>query len=90
MKEAIASICCPCTPPPSHIVPRLRYFIESGLRECFAAALYTCYELLKPDVVLELAWTNGLTDFAMPFLIQVGLTACVQIKGCCSWLSVCI
>ena len=49
-----------------------RYFIEGGLRECFAAALYSCYELLKPDVVLELAWTHGLTDFAMPFLIQVG------------------
>ncbi|GAX80055.1 hypothetical protein CEUSTIGMA_g7494.t1 [Chlamydomonas eustigma] len=49
----------------------LRYFIDSKLNECFAAALYTCYELVKPDLVLELAWTHGLTDFAMPFLIQV-------------------
>ena len=50
-----------------------RYFIESGEKECFAACLYTCYELLRPDVVLELAWMNGLTDFAMPYMIQVGL-----------------
>ena len=49
----------------------LKYFIENGLKECFAASLYTCYELLKADVVLELSWTHGLTDFAMPYLIQV-------------------
>ncbi|PRW61204.1 clathrin heavy chain [Chlorella sorokiniana] len=48
----------------------LRYFVEEGQRECFAACLYTCYDLIKPDVALEVAWTNGLTDAAMPFLIQ--------------------
>mmetsp|Transcript_17321 Transcript_17321/g.52085 ORF Transcript_17321/g.52085 Transcript_17321/m.52085 type:complete len:1674 (-) Transcript_17321:219-5240(-) len=48
----------------------LKYFIENKLNECFAASLYTCYELLRPDAVLELAWTHGLTDFAMPYLIQ--------------------
>ena len=32
--------------------------------------LFTCYPLLRPDVVLELSWRNGLNDFAMPFLIQ--------------------
>lgn len=48
----------------------LKYFITSKERECFAATLYTCYELLRPDVVLELAWSNGLTDFAMPYMIQ--------------------
>lgn len=48
----------------------LKYFIEHKLKECFAASLYTCYELLKPDAVLEMAWTNGLTELAMPYLIQ--------------------
>lgn len=63
----------PAHPVPSSLPPlSCRYFIESKERECFAAALYTCYELLRPDVVLELAWANGLTDFAMPYLIQVG------------------
>ncbi len=38
--------------------------------ECFAACLYTCYELIRPDVVLELAWRHSLMDFAMPFMIQ--------------------
>jgi len=48
----------------------LAFFIEAGNKECFAACLYTCYDLLRPDVVLELAWVNGLMDFAMPYLIQ--------------------
>lgn len=30
----------------------LRYFVEEGQRECFAACLYTCYDLIKPDVAL--------------------------------------
>lgn len=48
----------------------LRWFLEQNLPDCFAACLYRCYDLLSPDVVLELAWRNGLTDMAMPFLIQ--------------------
>ena len=49
----------------------LRYLIDIKQYECFTAALYACYDLLKPDVVLELAWRNKLMDFAMPFMIQV-------------------
>jgi len=49
----------------------LRFFVENGLREHFSACLYACYDLLRPDVVLELAWRNGLNDFAMPYMIQV-------------------
>jgi len=49
----------------------LRFFVDTGLHECFAACLYTCYDLARPDVVLELAWSHGLTDLAMPYLIQV-------------------
>lgn len=95
----------------------LRFFVEEGQRECFAACLYTCYDLVKPDVALEVrvcvrewgriglgsscsrrqrpvarrrraptthtcshqpphtraaqvAWTNGLMDAIMPYLIQ--------------------
>lgn len=48
----------------------LRFFVEQGEKECFAACLYTCYDLVKPDVAIELAWMNGLTDFVMPYMIQ--------------------
>merc|ERR1719469_1440789 len=48
----------------------LRYFVDSDMKECFAACLYTCYDLIKPDVGLELAWRKNMLDFAMPFLIQ--------------------
>ncbi|KAF7731429.1 hypothetical protein EC973_000237 [Apophysomyces ossiformis] len=49
----------------------LQYFIEVGKRECFAAMLYTCYDLLRPDIVMELAWRHGLNDFAMPYMINM-------------------
>merc|ERR1711957_423703 len=48
----------------------LKYFIEQKDKECVTATLYTCYTLLKPDVVMELAWRNGMMDAAMPFMIQ--------------------
>jgi len=49
----------------------LRYFVDIGSRECYVGMLYSCYELLKPDVVLEMAWRNGLHDFTMPFMINM-------------------
>lgn len=49
----------------------LQWFLEEGKRECFAASLFTCYDLLPPDVVLELAWRHNLVDLAMPYFIQV-------------------
>ncbi|KAI9493853.1 hypothetical protein BDB00DRAFT_762730 [Zychaea mexicana] len=48
----------------------LRYFIEVGKRECFAAMLYTCYDLMRPDTVMELSWRHGLSDFSMPYMIN--------------------
>mmetsp|Transcript_7985 Transcript_7985/g.15241 ORF Transcript_7985/g.15241 Transcript_7985/m.15241 type:complete len:1712 (+) Transcript_7985:39-5174(+) len=48
----------------------LNFFVSAGQKECFAACLFTCYELIRADVVLEIAWRNGLMDFAMPFMIQ--------------------
>ncbi|KAI8149640.1 hypothetical protein BJV82DRAFT_662929 [Fennellomyces sp. T-0311] len=49
----------------------LRYFIEVGKRECFAAMLYTCYDLMRPDTVMELSWRHGLSDFSMPYMINL-------------------
>uniref|UniRef100_A0A8C1KS38 Clathrin heavy chain n=2 Tax=Cyprinus carpio TaxID=7962 RepID=A0A8C1KS38_CYPCA len=49
----------------------LRWFVEEGKSECFAACLFSSYDLLAPDLVLELAWRHGLVDFAMPYFIQV-------------------
>lgn len=49
----------------------LRYFVDIGHRECYVGMLYACYDLIRPDVVLELSWRNGLTDFAMPYMINM-------------------
>ncbi|EHB14914.1 Clathrin heavy chain 2 [Heterocephalus glaber] len=49
----------------------LQWFLEKGKHECFAASLFTYYDLLHPDEVLELAWRHNLIDFAMPYFIQV-------------------
>merc|ERR1711902_432186 len=49
----------------------LAYFLEKKAYDCFAACLFQCYDLLHPDVILELAWKNNIMDFAMPYLIQV-------------------
>ncbi|CAJ2652580.1 unnamed protein product [Trifolium pratense] len=46
------------------------YFIEQGKKECFASCLFACYDLIRPDVVLELAWTNNMIDFSFPYLLQ--------------------
>ena len=39
-------------------------------KECFSAALYTCYDLVSPDVALELAWLHSYTDDVLPYFIQ--------------------
>merc|ERR1712241_308657 len=48
----------------------LRFFCDSSEKECFCAAMYTCFSHISPDVVIELGWLNGYTNFVMPFLIQ--------------------
>ena len=47
------------------------WFLEIGRSDCFAACLFSCYDLLRPDVILELAWRHNIMDFAMPYLVQV-------------------
>lgn len=33
--------------------------------------LYACYDLIRPDVVLEISWRHGLNDFSMPYMINM-------------------
>ncbi len=49
----------------------LDFFIDQGNKECFASCLCTCYDLLTPDVIMQKAWLKGLTDWVMPYMIQV-------------------
>lgn len=49
----------------------LAWFLLEDKKECFAACLFTCYDLLRPDVVLETAWRHNIMDFSMPYFIQV-------------------
>jgi clathrin heavy chain len=55
----------------------LRYFVDTGNKEAFAAMLFTCSDLVRPDVVIELGWRANLMDFAMPFMIN---TICEQTQ----------
>ncbi|XP_026679206.1 clathrin heavy chain [Diaphorina citri] len=49
----------------------LQWFLERRNFDCFTACLYQCYDLLRPDVIMELAWRNNIMEFAMPYLINV-------------------
>jgi clathrin heavy chain len=49
----------------------LSYFVDIGNKECIAAMLYVCFDLLRSDVVEELSWWHGLNDFHMPYKIQM-------------------
>ena len=55
---------------PDIVETLLRFFVEKKDKECLCATLHTCYDLVRPDVALELAWRNKYEDFAMPYLIQ--------------------
>ena len=48
----------------------MKFFGERKDKESFAACLYTCYEYIKPDVAMEVAWRYGMTEMCMPFMIQ--------------------
>ncbi|ANB13506.1 clathrin heavy chain [Sugiyamaella lignohabitans] len=49
----------------------LRYFVDIGNKECYVATLYTCYHLIRRDVVSELSWRHGLKDYTMPYTINI-------------------
>ena len=48
----------------------ISWFLEKKLYECFGACLFQCFELVRVDVIIELAWQHDILDFAMPFIIQ--------------------
>jgi clathrin heavy chain len=64
----------------------LQYFIEVGKRECFASMLYTCYDLMRPDFVMELSWRHGLNDFAMPYMINMMREQFTKVNRKESWI----
>ncbi|ODH28145.1 hypothetical protein ACO22_04005 [Paracoccidioides brasiliensis] len=49
----------------------LRYFVDIGSRECYVGMLYACYDLIRPDVVMEISWRYNLNDFSMPYMINL-------------------
>lgn len=49
----------------------LRFFVDESRQDCFAASLFTMYDYLLPDVVLELAYRFDMMDFALPYMVQV-------------------
>jgi len=59
----------------------LQYFITEKQHACFAASLYACYNVIRADVVLELAWRHKLTEMVMPFMIQVFRDYNDRIRG---------
>lgn len=67
----------------------LSYFVDIGNKECFAATLFICFDLLRADIVEELSWLNGLNDFYMPFKIQVQRSQ-VEKVGRAGILSLCL
>ena len=48
----------------------ISWFLENDNHECFAAGTFVMYDMLRPDLILELAWKHNIIDFAMPYLIQ--------------------
>jgi clathrin heavy chain len=48
----------------------LEFFVDENLNSCFGAALFMCYDYIRADVVLELAWRYGILDYSMPFFVQ--------------------
>ena len=47
----------------------LKYFIDESNKECFAACLYTCYDLLRATSCSSW-WMHGLMEYSMPYMIQ--------------------
>ena len=48
----------------------LRYVMDMEDKALVAAMLYTCYELIRPEVALEIAWRSNIMEFVMPYFIQ--------------------
>ena len=76
----------------------LHYFVDNNERECFAASLYTCYDLIKPDVAMEVTTPPCLCisylgfGFVLRSLCDKCCPLCDWLQGACkvSWLSACL
>lgn len=49
----------------------LTYFVETGNTESFIALLYSAYDLIHHDKVIELAWLHDLNDYIKPYEISI-------------------
>lgn len=58
----------------------MREIMEKEDKELFAAMLYSCYSLIKPDVVMELAWRKDMFEFIMPYMIQTMKDMSVKVE----------
>ncbi|OKL64056.1 putative clathrin heavy chain [Talaromyces atroroseus] len=65
---------------PEVVEDLLRYFVEIGSRECYVGMLYACYDIIRPDVILEISWRHGLNDFTMPYLINMMAQQTITIE----------
>jgi len=43
--------------------------------------LYNCYELIKPDVAMEVGWRCGMQEFVMPYFIQFMRDMSTKVEG---------
>ncbi|ANQ10978.1 Clathrin heavy chain [Plasmodium coatneyi] len=55
----------------SYVEDLINFFIEIKNKEALCACLIVCYDILKPDYILEIVWTSGYKDQAMLYFIQV-------------------
>ena len=60
----------------------VNWFLEQENHECFSASLFNCYDLLRPDVILELAWRHNIMNFAMPYMVQVMREYLAKVSTC--------
>jgi clathrin heavy chain len=59
-----------CTSKDSNLAEKLmREIMDKDDKQLFAAMLYNCYSLIKPDVAMELAWRKDMFEYVMPFFI---------------------
>jgi clathrin heavy chain len=51
----------------------MSYFVDIGNKDCFAATLYVCFDLLRPDVVAEMV-----SSFALSYTATSHVTFCTS------------
>ena len=59
----------------------LRFIMTRQDKELVGAMLYNCYELIKPDVAMEVGWRCGLQEFVMPYFIQFVRDMSMKVEG---------